>query len=74
MKKKLMTLAAILLTATLFFAVCGCSDSSWYYDYTDADQEFNSKLFYQNDRSLSGADPYILVADGYYYLYITGNT
>lgn len=74
MKKKLMKLAAILLTATLFFAVCGCSDSSWYYDYTDADQEFNSKLFYQNDRSLSGADPYILVADGYYYLYITGNT
>lgn len=73
-RRPFVQLTALLLLLCLSFSLAACGQPSWYYDYGDPARGFDTDLFYQNDHSLSGADPFVLVADGYYYLYITGNT
>ena len=73
-RRPFVQLTALLLLLCLAFSLAACGQPSWYYDYGDPARGFDTDLFYRNDHSLSGADPFVLVADGYYYLYITGNT
>lgn len=87
MKKKFLAIGCVALSLTVFTSCNGTSaeltpqlnDNYYqlsYYDETDETVGFNSELFYQNDRSKSGADPSVVYGkseDGkeYFYVYPT---